>query len=286
MALLQVFGGKLDKINLQKLLFLVCNKQKEPEYEFIPYLYGCYSHSAKADLNTMVQKGYLTDDESSYSKKDKKNYLSLLDAEDKKLINQAFVLYNKMNSNKLIKHTYINFPYYAINSTVAKSVLNAEQLEKVNTARHSSNKTILYTIGYEGISLEAYLNKLIQYDVKVLVDVRNNPLSQKFGFSKSQLQRYCEGLNIQYVHFSDVGIQSEYRQELNTQSDYEKLFDSYKKKTLTKTLNTQESILHLLQEKQRIALTCFEANICQCHRKHLAEAILKLPGWNYELKHI
>jgi hypothetical protein len=30
-------------------------------------------------------------------------------------------------------------------------------------------------------------------------------------------------------------------------------------------------------------LTCFEANICQCHRKHLAEAIIQLPQWKYEL---
>jgi uncharacterized protein (DUF488 family) len=42
----------------------------------------------------------------------------------------------------------------------------------------------------------------------------------------------------------------------------------------------------LLKKYKRIALTCFEANICQCHRKHLAEAITSLPGFSYELKHI
>ena len=286
LALLQVFGGKLEKINLQKLLFLVCQKQKEPNYDFIPYLYGCYSHSAKADLNTMVKKEYLSEDESSYSKKDKKNYLALLDLEDKKLINQVFVLYNKMNSEKLMKHTYLYFPYYAINSTVASKILTIEELDNIKSLKPKVRNTILYTIGYEGISLETYLNKLIQFDIKVLVDVRNNPLSQKFGFSKSQLIRYCEGLNIEYIHFADVGIQSEYRQELNSQKDYDQLFANYNKTTITKTVNTQEKILLLLKEKKRIALTCFEANICQCHRKHLAEAIVKLPGWNYELKHI
>jgi uncharacterized protein (DUF488 family) len=45
-------------------------------------------------------------------------------------------------------------------------------------------------------------------------------------------------------------------------------------------------ILDLLKKHQRIALTCFEANICQCHRKHLAEAIANLPEFDYELKHI
>ncbi|UEG49301.1 DUF488 domain-containing protein [Ferruginibacter lapsinanis] len=286
LALLQVFGGRLDKINLQKLLFLVCNKQKAPAYDFIPYLYGCYSHSAKADLFAMVKRDFLSEDETGYSKKDNKNYLALLNEDDKQLVNQAYSLYNKMNSDGLMKHTYINYPYYAINSTVAERLLTKEQLHKINTVRSTLTNTTLYTIGYEGISLEAYLNKLIQNDIRVLVDVRNNPMSQKFGFSKSQLIRYCEGLNIEYIHFADVGIQSEYRQELKVQSDYDTLFNNYKKKTLPHTVSTQETILTLLQEKQRIALTCFEANICQCHRKHLAEAITQLPNWHYELKHI
>jgi hypothetical protein len=44
--------------------------------------------------------------------------------------------------------------------------------------------------------------------------------------------------------------------------------------------------LKLLKQHQRIALTCFEANICQCHRKHLAEALENLPGFTYEVEHI
>ena len=60
LALSQVFGGRLKKNDLQKLLFLVCQKQKEPEHVFIPYLYGCYSHSAKSDLFAMVNKDFLT----------------------------------------------------------------------------------------------------------------------------------------------------------------------------------------------------------------------------------
>lgn len=286
LALLQVFGGRLEKISLQKLLFLICQKQKDPEYDFIPYLYGCYSHSAKADLFTMVKKDFLTEDDISYSKKDRKSYLSLLDEVDKKLVQQAYVLYKEMDGDKLMKHTYTNFPYYAINSITAERLLTKEQLSKVKTFRPAITTTTLYTLGYQGISLEAYLNKLIKHDIKVLVDVRNNPLSQKFGFSKSQLIKFCEGLNIEYIHLGEVGIQSEYRQELKEQRDYDNLFNSYKKKTLVNTIPTQQKILKLLKDKKQIALTCFEANICQCHRKHLAEAITQLPQWDYVLKHI
>jgi len=191
-----------------------------------------------------------------------------------------------MDGNDLMKNTFTNFTYYSINSTTAERLLTKEQLNKVNTYRPALTNITLFTIGYEGISLEAYLNKLVKNDIKVLVDVRNNPMSQKFGFSKSQLIRYCESLNIEYIHFADVGIESEYRQELKEQNDYDNLFNNYKKKTMPKTISTKEKILALLKEKNRIALTCFEANICQCHRKHLAEAITKLPEWNYGLKHI
>ena len=81
-------------------------------------------------------------------------------------------------------------------------------------------------------------------------------------------------------------FQSEQRQELKTQTDYDNLFDIYKKQNLKKTISQQQRILNLLKDRKRIALTCFEANICQCRRKHLAEAIITLPEWNYELKHI
>jgi uncharacterized protein (DUF488 family) len=111
-------------------------------------------------------------------------------------------------------------------------------------------------------------------------------LSMKYGFSKSQLKKYCASLGIDYVHIPEVGIQSDQRQELNTQSDYDKLFVIYRNKNLKETLNSQNEILGLLKQYKRIALTCFEANSCQCHRKHLAEAIEVLPDFSYEVKHI
>ena len=108
----------------------------------------------------------------------------------------------------------------------------------------------------------------------------------KFGFSKNQLKEHCMNLGIQYIHFPELGIHSGQRQKLNSQADYDKLFGSYRKNTLTQTTQSQNEVLKLLIQHQRIALTCFEANIHQCHRKHLAEAISKLPGFTYEVKHI
>ncbi len=134
--------------------------------------------------------------------------------------------------------------------------------------------------------MEEYLNKLIINDIKVLCDVRKNSLSMKYGFSKSQLKNACEGVGIMYFHFPDLGIESNKRQELNSQSDYDKLFKQYCEQVLKTTTPRQKQILDFLKSNNRVALTCFEANVSQCHRKHLAESIARFPGFKYQLKHI
>ncbi len=286
LSILEAFDGNLNKIALQKLLFLFTNRQNKKAYDFVPYKFGCYSFSAYADISAMTCKELIIEDDKTYTKNNKTNYISLLEAEDKKILIELKSIYGNYSAERLTKHTYINYPYTAINSTIANRLLNEEQQQNVATARPTSDKTILFTIGYEGISLEEYFNRLIKNDVKVLVDVRNNPLSMKYGFSKTLLQKFCTNLGIQYMHYPEVGIQSGQRQELNTQKDYDVLFTTYRKNNLTKTIPTQNTILSLLKEQKRIALTCFEANICQCHRKHLAESIEKLPDFKYEVKHI
>lgn len=286
LALIQMLGGELEKIRIQKLLFLYSQKKKNPEYEFIPYKFGCYSFSAKADLNTMVKNGGLLENDNYFIKNIPDDFVKTLKVEDKKILNEVVQLYGEMNNVSLIKHTYINFPYYAINSTIADTILDETQLTKMKIIKKGGIETILFTIGYEGVSLEKYLNKLVTNDVKLLVDVRKNPLSMKFGFSKSLLKKYCESLSIDYIHIPEVGINSDQRQELNTQEDYNALFDVYKDTTLKETNTYQQSIIDLLVKYKRIALTCFESDICQCHRKPLAESIEKFPTFEYVVKHI
>lgn len=286
LALIQVFDNNLDKIRLQKLLFLLTCFQSAKHYHFVPYKYGCFSFQASSDLKTLGKYNAVSDLNNVIHKNDSLNYIQSLKQPDRVALNRLKSLYGDKSTDELIKSTYISHPYYAINSLTAEKILNAEQLSRVRGARPVKGKTVLFTIGYEGISLEEYLNKLILNDVRVLCDVRNNALSMKFGFSKTQLEKACTAVGIRYVHLPAVGIESDKRQELKIQSDYDKLFIEYKRGVLTNSADIQKNILDLLVDNKRIALTCFEANICQCHRKPLAEAITNLPGWQYELKHI
>ena len=286
LALFEKVAGNLEETRLQKLLFLLTREQSSPAYDFVPYKYGCYSYSLKADLRVMVQKDWLNLSEEGYSLSTERNYLGTLNSSDHSILSDTVDSYRKMSIKDITRHTYLNFPYYAINSTIAKSILSAEHLKEVENARPSSSQTVLYTIGYEGISLEAYLNKLIRNDVKLLVDVRRNPFSRKYGFSKRLLSDFCDGLGIGYIHIPEVGIDSSKRQELNIQEDYDALFKEYRNTVLLETSSAQQKILDLLEEHKRIALTCFEADKCQCHRSYLAEKLQESLTSGYLIRHL
>ncbi|TXD85521.1 DUF488 domain-containing protein [Subsaximicrobium wynnwilliamsii] len=285
-ALLENFENGLEKTRLQKLVFLLTKKQKNPNYDFVPYRFGCYSYSLKADLQAMIKRDWITISERGYELKTENKYYNELRSDDKKIVDDTISLYGKMNTEQITKHTYLNFPYHAINSTIASDILPEKYYLLVQEAKPKTEETILFTLGYEGISLEEYLNRLIRNDVKLLVDVRRNPLSQKYGFSKKLLSSFCNNLGIEYLHIPEVGIDSSKRRELNTQKDYDILFDDYNKTVLEETIESQDYILRLLKKHKRIALTCFEADTCQCHRTHLAEKIKRLPTFKYKLQHI
>ncbi len=286
LALLELFDGKLEKIQIQKLLFLFTQSQDKPEYDFVPYRFGCYSFSVAADLATMVKKSQLREEEKYFEKTDIARYFSQLRPKDQSTLRNIKTTYGKLSTKELTKTTYIKSPFYATRSEMAELILSSKDYARVQSAKPNQKATVLFTIGYEGISLEEYLLRLLKNNIRILVDVRNNPLSMKFGFSKSQLKKYCGFLGILYIHFPEVGIHSSLRRELHSQTDYDKLFVDYGDSCLPITVKTQNEILSLLKQHKRIALTCFEANIHQCHRKHLTEAIQKLPGFSFEVEHI
>ena len=233
LALLEVFNGQLTVKSLQKYLFLFTRGQSVKSFDFIPYRYGCFSFQANQDLSTMQKYGYLEiveEQEGRFIKlKQDGEYLKMVKEADQQGLQDVKAVFGSMTQTELIRYTYQKYPYYAINSAIADSLLTKDELKKVEKQKRTFSEPQLFSIGYEGISLETYINKLIINDVHVLCDVRKNAFSQKYGFSKSQLQKACTGVGIRYVHFPDLGIESQHRQKLNTQADYDCLFDNYEK---------------------------------------------------------
>lgn len=288
LALFEAFGGYLTAKQFQKYLFLVTRKQDIKSFDFIPYYYGCFSFQANQDILTLAKIGCLEITDTPIGRmvhlKETSNYMADLTIFDQSAINDIRKNFGGMNQGDLIRYTYVNYPYFAIKSTIAKDILSPDELVKVNQQKRIYDIPALFTIGYEGKSLESYINSLIINDVHVLCDVRKNAYSQKYGFSKSQLEKACKGVGITYVHIPELGIESNMRANLCSQKDYDELFDIYEKTTLKENWTYLLKVRELINQYKRVALTCFEKDPKQCHRSRVAAALMNLPDKKYDLK--
>lgn len=82
LSILELFGNQLEKLQLQKLLFVLSQKQEEPSYHFVPYRFGCFSFQANADLGTLRKYGLVSESEKTWQNTSDKSYLSELKKED------------------------------------------------------------------------------------------------------------------------------------------------------------------------------------------------------------
>src|SRR5262249_3263992 len=108
----------------------------------------------------------------------------------------------------------------------------------------------------------------------------------KYGFSKNTLARGCEGVNIRYEHLPQLGIASYKRQGLETQADYDALFDEYESAWLPRQNDALKKIQGWIDAGERVALTCFEHLPNQCHRYCVAEALEARFGQALRAKHL
>ncbi len=186
----------------------------------------------------------------------------------------------ELHGDDLIADVYRRHPYYATRSEIVARVLpEAVDRARVLSARPRSLGPGLVTVGYEGKSLERYLNLLLRGSVTLLCDVRRNPLSRKFGFSKGTLSKTCEGLGIRYEHLPDLGIATDKWRKFETQADYDALFDLYERESLPRQEVELETIRGWVErDGHRVALTCYEEKPSMCHRHCVAEALARLVG--------
>jgi hypothetical protein len=275
--LVQAAGGELAATDLQKLLFLYVHQcETEPSYRFVPYRFGCFSFQSYADRNLLVERGMLSNAEDGMWKLTPKAAPYL----DQKRIPQLAHFLTRIapeRGDALVSRLYRLFPYYACRSEIVNRILpDVNDRQQIVKQTPVASDKALFTIGYEGDSIDGYLDRLIRNNVSLLCDVRRNPLSRKAGFSREQLASYCAKVQIDYVHLPELGIPSHRRQELTTQKDYDILFDVYRREDLPTMRPAILQLGKLMEKHQRIALTCFEKEHTCCHRHCVADEMKKL----------
>ena len=237
LVLLDAHQGEIGSLDFQKLLFLYCQQvEAKPSYDFVPYKFGGFSFTSYADKRRLVEQGFLADQERLWTLTPLgKKKAAAANNPSIKVDMAAFAKrYAGLRGDLLVAEAYRLFPFYAIRSEMASRVLAKDKaaLKAIKDATPARQTAGLCTIGYEGLSLEVYLNKLLMHGVTLLCDVRRNPLSRKYGFSKSTLSKSCEGVGIRYEHLPELGIASDLRQDLATQEDYDALFAIYRRDSL------------------------------------------------------
>lgn len=285
LQLLDAIGGTASKLDFQKLLFLYCGEQSSNvPYDFVPYKFGAFSFTSYADCRKLVAHGFIEDDERWKITDSGKKIIGR--TQDLQLT--AFARRHRLRGDDLVADTYRRFPFFAMRSEIAARVLkgDAGALARIEAVRANRSKTALHTIGYEGHSVESYLNILLKSGISVLCDVRRNPISRKYGFSKNTLARICENVGIRYEHLAELGIASEKRQGLDTQADYDALFDDYERTWLPKQGVALDKIRAWVSKKESVALTCYEHQPHQCHRHCVAEALEGKFGKDLSAKHL
>ncbi len=285
LALIEVFGRVLGKTDLQKLLFLFCKYRGVDHYEFFPYQFGAFSLMSYYDKRKLTQRKVLADTD-NFAIRSTKSFIASLRREDAIALREFAETTGHILGDDLIRKTYLEYPRFARRSRIAAQVLSVEELEMVQSAQIEPPAEALFTIGYEGISIDGYLDRLIEKDIRLVIDVRKNPVSRKYGFSKRNLEQHLTSVDISYAHEPDVGVASHLRQSIDGPQDYVKLFEHYAQAILPDKRPILDKIIEATRKQKRVALTCFEADPQMCHRHKITEAISALTSNAIRISHV
>jgi uncharacterized protein (DUF488 family) len=269
LTMLAAAGRPVNRMELTKWAFLLRQTSEEAAnasfYDFVPYHYGPFSFSLYQEIGKLQEQGYVEEKGDSDWTLGDVEVSTPLDQQLKFQAERVVRTHRDMSLESLLDNVYRQYPAFTVNS-------RRQQLAVRKTA-----PLAVYTSGYEGLSVDAFLNRLVTTGVKHLVDVRRNPVARRYGFHKSTLNRLCESLEIRYTHVPELGIESEKRQELNNQSDYDRLFRDYTATTLSRELDAVAKVATFVQEAPSV-LVCMECQPSSCHRSHLAKQVAEQTG--------
>lgn len=274
LSLLSRVGRPLSPTVFVKLVFLLRQETdfgiNSSFYDFVPYRFGPFSFALYSELRSLRQNGYVATEEDQVALCGRT--IELVQMETEKLplavqdaIGDVLGRYGQMNHGDLLRSVYTRYPWFAINSELPE-----RQMTSLPRPRKAS--FAVYTAGYEGKSVDAFFNDLLKHGLEVVVDVRNNPISRKYGFSRLRLREIAIRLGLEYRHMPTLGIPSGARAELSDFASYQRLLQRYERTMLPKHSSDVTILANLMCQRPSV-LVCVEKDIRCCHRSRLAETV-------------
>lgn len=273
--------GTAGRTQLQKLEFLACLNRDKPTYSFFPYKFGPYSLILQKDLDYLATNGFLNFKDEHYTCVVAEQKLT--DKDRLEVIDKTIGRFEGYSATGLMEYIYRTSPYCAIRSERAEELLSPSELQAVQRMNPDTETPCLFTIGYEGRSIDEYLDILIHNGVKLLIDVRANGVSMKPEFSSKRLSGYCTLVGIGYKHHSAIGIASEKRKGTYNKAD---LFGEYLQELRNDKANDLVNIYDDALIGKRVAFTCFEREPQDCHRQIVVEELISKFSMEVSLKHL
>ncbi len=147
--------------------------------------------------------------------------------------------------------------------------------------RYTHAMTRLYTIGYQGASIEGFIAALKTAGAETLIDVRAVPASRRREFSKRNLAAALEAAGLAYVHLGGLGNPKAGREaaKAGRLDDYRRIY--------TEHLATEPARQALTRAAEIAAtspscLMCLEADPALCHRSMAAARLAEERGFEVE----
>lgn len=129
----------------------------------------------------------------------------------------------------------------------------------------------VFTIGYEGLDIDAFMSLLTEHSIDTIVDVRELPLSRKPGFSKKSLANALNLSGREYAHMVDLGCPKPVRDRYREDRNWKRYTEGFMK--YLKTQDDAIAELSTLVASANCALLCYEADSNFCHRSMVANAV-------------
>jgi len=136
--------------------------------------------------------------------------------------------------------------------------------------------THLYTFGYEGLDIDAFVARVRVAGVQTVVDVRELPLSRKKGFSKTAFGDALVKAGVAYLHAPTLGCPKEIRNRYKADGDWAAYTQAFLAYMNTQAAATRELVK--LSKATTACLVCFEADYTMCHRTYVARSARKHGG--------
>jgi len=273
LGLAEAFIEPLPRIDFMKLLFLLCKEEKQDFYSFFPFKYGCFSFQVYQDWQYLKSKKLMCESDFFQKNEAYAGILNELRPADKVMISHFREKYACLRGDALIHKTYVSYPEYTRKSEIKDKILTPAERKSVEKALQSNSSLMdncIFTIGYESISIDEYLRRLIHYGINLVCDVRAKPKSMKYDFNDKRLANFLHQTDIAYHGMPSLGIPSELRHDLHSKDSYKRLLTCMKSKILQERNQEIMTIAQWIHSGRRTALTCFEKNPEQCHRLRIA----------------